>query len=462
MKKTLFITLLLCASSILRAQEHSFIEGPFATPQEVTATCLGCHEGVGEAVMKTRHWNWLGNEFEAGKHGIIRVGKQNFINNFCIGVTSNWPRCTSCHISYGWKDASFDHSNPENIDCLVCHDQSGTYKKSPAGAGMPAEGVDLVTVAQSVGGPSRKNCGVCHFDGGGGSGVKHGDLDDSMYDPPRELDVHMGGLGFTCVECHTTENHLVKGAGHGSLAEDVNHIACTDCHDAAVHSKSILNKHVASVACETCHIPAFARKEPTKTWWDWSKAGEDRAPQKDALGMEVYSKQKGEFKWEKNVIPTYAWSRGKAEYYAQGDPVIAGAVLPLNRIVGSVHDEESRIAPFKVMRGKQPYDTKYNYLLVPHLFGKDGYWTTFNWDSASRFGMEAAGIPYSGSYGFIETEMYWPINHMVAPAKDALRCTSCHGKKGEQRLDWKALGYAGDPITKGTRAEQKLIRSETN
>jgi hypothetical protein len=32
---------------------------------------------------------------------------------------------------------------------------------------------------------------------------------------------------------------------------------------------------------------------------------------------------------------------------------------------------------------------------------------------------------------------------MVVPKEKALRCADCHGAKG--RLDWKALGYAGDP-----------------
>lgn len=55
----------------------------------------------------------------------------------------NWARCTSCHIRYGWKDASFDFKNGENIDYLVCHEQTGTYKKIPTGAGMSDEKVDL-------------------------------------------------------------------------------------------------------------------------------------------------------------------------------------------------------------------------------------------------------------------------------------------------------------------------------
>jgi octaheme c-type cytochrome (tetrathionate reductase family) len=461
MRLFLIVILVFAACPRTSAQDHKdFIEGPFTSPQEITETCLACHEDAGSDVMATRHWKWLGPEFDAGEHGVIQLGKQNFINNFCIAIPSNWPRCTSCHISYGWKDASFDHDDPANIDCLVCHDQTGTYTKSPAGAGMPSEGVDLVTVAQSVGTPSRRNCGGCHFDGGGGSGVKHGDLDDSMFEPSASLDVHMGGQNFTCIDCHTTEAHKISGAGHGSMAEDANHISCMNCHDAEVHEKSILNDHVKSVACESCHIPAFAREQPTKIWWDWSQAGEDREEAHDALGQETYSKKKGEFAWKKNVIPTYAWTAGKAEYYVLGDKIDPSTAVQLNRLTATIRDADARIAPFKVMRGKQPYDTQFAYLITPHLFGKNGYWSTFDWDSASRIGMEASGLPYSGSYAFVETEMSWPINHMVAPASEALSCTNCHGKKGEKRFDWKALGYKRDPITRGSRFKQGLAEAE--
>lgn len=40
------------------------------------------------------------------------------------------------------------------------------------------------------------------------------------------------------------------------------------------------------------------------------------------------------------------------------------------------------------------------------------------------------GQPYSGEFGFVETEMYWPITHMVAPAEQALDCESCHARDG--------------------------------
>ena len=87
--------------------------------------------------------------------------------------------------------------------------------------------------------------------------------------------------------------------------------------------------------------------------------------------------------------------------------------------------------------------------MPPVTGGPGGYWTTFDWDSAFKLGAKASNLPYSGRYGFARTDMYWPLSHMVAPKERALGCTECHGEKS--RLDWKALGYAGDPMKTGGR-----------
>jgi len=40
--------------------------------------------------------------------------------------------------------------------------------------------------------------------------------------------------------------------------------------------------------------------------------------------------------------------------------------------------------------------------------------------------MKRLGLPYSGEYGFIQTVMYWPLNHMVAPKDKSVSCAECH------------------------------------
>jgi octaheme c-type cytochrome (tetrathionate reductase family) len=434
-----------------QTDHSSIIEGPFENPQQVTETCLSCHEGVDKEIMQTRHWNWTGDEFINKEGKTVRLGKRNIINNFCIAVPSNWARCTSCHIGYGWKDETFDFTDGKNIDCLICHEQTGTYKKTPTGAGMPDASVDLVKVAKSVGKTRINNCSVCHFNGGGGTGIKHGDMDGSMISPSPDLDVHMGGLGFTCSSCHAGDNHKISGAGHGSSAAGTNHISCTNCHKENIHKNKILNNHISAIACETCHIPTFAREEPTKSWWDWSLAGQDKSDVPDQYGMQTFDKKKGAFKWSKNVVPEYRWYNGKADYYEFGDTINPAEVVSLNKLSGDINDGNAKITPFKLMKGKQIYDSENNYLVVPKLFGTDGYWNTFDWNTASKLGMESIELPYSGKFGFVETEMYWTINHMVAPTKFALKCTDCHTKSESKRLDWEMLGYKGDPMSKGGR-----------
>jgi len=46
---------------------------------------------------------------------------------------------------------------------------------------------------------------------------------------------------------------------------------------------------------------------------------------------------------------------------------------------------------------------------------------------------------------------------MVTPKEQAAKCTYCHGKDGV--LDWKELGYQDDPMKKGGRAKNNLIKN---
>lgn len=425
------------------------ITGPLTTGQEVTAKCLECHEDAAHQVTQTAHWTWLSDPVPLeGRDELVQVGKANLLNNFCIGIQSNWPGCTRCHAGYGWSDATFDFSNEANVDCLVCHDQSGQYVK--ATAGNPAEGVDLVAAAQSVGAPTRENCGGCHFNGGGGNGVKHGDMDESLYFPDENIDVHMGRYNFQCIDCHRTADHQISGRAISVSVDDANQVACTDCHDTNLHTDERITAHLDAVACQTCHIPSGAVREPTKMEWDWSMAGRDDIEE----DPHVYLKIKGSFVYESNFRPEYAWFDGTVDRYLMGDPLSPTGVTVLNPPNGGIGDVNSLIWPFKVHTARQPYDVVYNYLLQPKTVGETGYWTTFDWDQSLRLGSDTVGLAYSGEYGFATTQMYWNLSHMVVPKENALQCTDCHGESG--RMDWQALGYYGDPMTWGGRSDSPI------
>jgi len=422
------------------------IQGTFETGADVTKACLECHEDAASEIMQTSHWTWESDPVEVPwRDEAVTIGKKNQINNFCIGTQGNQQKCMSCHIGYGWEDADFDFTNETSVDCLACHADMNLYAKSDYG--YPAEGIDLLAAAQSVRNPTRDNCGACHFDGGGGNGVKHGDLDEHLYNPDSNLDYHMGSLDFLCTDCHQTENHEIKGrlmADNYTISPD-EQVNCTDCHAAQLHDDDRINAHLDTVACQTCHIPSIGVMDPTKVYWDWSTAGQD-LPENHL----TYLKIKGSFVYEQNFTPEYGWFNGNLAYrYLLGDKMDPDEPTMIDLPAGGIDDPNAKIFPFKIHVANQPYDSVNNILLQPLTAREDGFWTTFDWASSLELGAEIAGLDYSGEYGFAETWMYWPTTHMVVPADQALTCDFCHGPDG--RMDWEALGYYGDPVDWGGR-----------
>jgi octaheme c-type cytochrome (tetrathionate reductase family) len=418
--------------------EHSLfpqLKKTFTRPQEVTAACISCHNGRAAEVMHSTHWNWERTEYIEGK-GIRPIGKRNVLNNFCIGISGNEQSCNRCHIGYGYADATFDFNDSLNVDCLVCHDNSGTYVKQTGGAGLPDPSVDLSKVAQNVGRPARTNCGACHFFGGGGNNVKHGDLEEAEFEPSRDVDVHMASEGpdMVCVDCHTAEKHQMLGKMYSVSSMNRNRVECESCHSTMPHSDDVLNKHTLKVACQTCHIPIYAKVNPTKLHWDWSTAGKlrDGKPfeEKDSSGTDVYMSIKGSFIWGKKLKPEYIWFNGSASHYLIGDTLDPSRPVKMNELFGSYDDPDAKIYPVKIHRADQIYDTGYGYLIQPKTVstrpGDGGYWSEFNWQRAAEEGMKQVHLPYSGHFGFVETEMYWPVNHMVSPKEQAVGCTECH------------------------------------
>lgn len=410
------------------------LKGPFTQPQDVTKACISCHTERHIEVMQSSHWNWERTEYIPGQ-GIRKVGKKNILNNYCIGISGNEQSCNRCHIGYGYGDASFDFENAYNVDCLACHDNSNLYMK--ANAGMPDPSVNLAEVSQHVGKPTRTNCGTCHFFGGGGNNVKHGDLEQALFEPSRDLDVHMAveGMDMQCVACHTAEQHQMLGKLYSVSSMNRNRVDCQSCHSAVPHNDGILNNHTLKVACQSCHIPTYAKKNATKLKWDWSaagqlKEGEPFTVHDDSLNVDTYMSTKGSFEWGKNVEPEYAWFNGTASHYLVGDTFNPLEALRINTLHGSYDDPDAKIMPVKVHRTKQIYDTKYNYLIqpktVPNYPGDSAYWKEFDWNKAAAAGMKLVDLPYSGEYSFTQTEMFWPINHMVAPAENSVQCIECH------------------------------------
>lgn len=450
----------------------------FASGPEVTQACISCHTEASDQVMHSIHFKWDFDHPGTGQ----KLGKSHVINSFCGSVAGNEARCTSCHTGYGWNDMSQPPpQKTDAVDCLVCHDRSGQYTKSATGAGhppldpvkpgtqtitgAPAWAVDLNKAAQSVGLPGRDNCGNCHFYGGGGDNVKHGDLSSVLYQPDRAVDVHMSpdGENMTCSTCHVSDKHQWAGSRYDVKAVDPHVNAplkpgerrdvatCESCHSDSPHPATLigmkLNAHTDTLACQTCHIPEFARGGvATKTFWDWSTAGrldengkpisENNFTQSNGAELHTYLSTKGDFEYGEDVVPYYAWFDGQVSYALPDHEIDPTGVVDVNIIKGDPEDGASRIWPFKRMEGRQAYDSKLNRLVYTHVWGPStdtAFWTNFDWGRAIEAGMTAAGVDYSGEFGFVDTHMYWPITHMVAPAKNAVKCGECHADEGRMQ-----------------------------
>ena len=438
----------------------------FTSGEQITKACLSCHSEAATQFHKSIHWTWLAS----GDKSDMRYGKAGYsVNNFCISGNGMEDKgCLSCHPAWNKKGVQGE------VNCLQCHNSSGFNFNEALGDieafskdGDPdtkemmkdlqnevKEAVTQVTF------PTRKNCGDCHFTGGGGDGVKHGDLDTSLTKPNRLLDVHMGtdGKDFSCTRCHTTVDHNIAGriytnpavATRKSLLEDdlAPKITCVSCHSSEPHKNdSKMNDHTDVVSCQACHIPEFARVNPTKMWWDWSKAGKmkDGKPyvEKGPFGKPVYKSIKGEFKWEKNVVPEYFWSNGSQTSTTADDVIDPAQIVKVSHPVGDRTDPEARIFPFKIHRGKQPYDKVHKKLLAPLLSGENGYWETFDMNAAIEHGNKAIGIPYSGEFDYVETTYAFPITHMVAPKENALNCNQCHIRENSRLANITGLYMPG-------------------
>jgi len=451
---------------------------------EGTESCMTCHADEAQEFVDTGHFKWSGKvENIIGLEGDT-FGKKDLLNNFCIAVPSNEPRCSQCHAGYGYSDAKFNFENPRNVDCLVCHDKSGTYEKDLTTAGLPKASVDLNLVASSVslGGakPTRKACLGCHAFAGGGDNVKHGDLSSDLVATTREFDVHMGvdGANLVCADCHGANHDPKTGqVNHGGAGMSLHSVhegemkQCADCHGDrdAIHADTpaqealFMDNWHDRLACQTCHIPAIARAISTKMEWYWEDAGKivSPIPRDPVTGRDTFDRKKGTFVWKNNVRPELRFSNGKWYRKVIGvNDTYDSIPIQLAMPDGDYNDSRAMIYPFKLMTGNQPVDPVTGTILVPHLFGKGGgpnpFWGTWDWGKALTDGANYTGQSFSGTYIFAATNMLLSVNHEVAPAEQALGyggvpdgCVSCHTTGV---IDWQALGWTSDPLQGGSRA----------
>jgi hypothetical protein len=351
--------------------------------------------------------------------------------------------CSSCHPTLGPKPNPIDkltEADYKNVDCLLCHGPD--YKRTVAKTGekdgkpifgwTPAEGVDVLAVAQKAQAPTSEMCLRCHAGTGGGPNAKHGVI------PTQDTDVHLAA-GVQCVNCHVTEDtptHKIAGGSDLKAQElpDVE-VACSNCHTDEPHKSTdkvagldkaageMLNDHIRYIACQTCHIPAIARdpKMPTVIYRDWATSALN-----EKTGL--YGPKN---EMANDVMPEYHWWNGTMT--APPEPLGSrgdGLITPWKRTTYNV--------PVDAATDKAVYIKAGVYNITGDIAQAVAKGVE-DWKAANP------DFEYSGNFEMKEETMVFSVNHQVAPAADALACESCHAAEGG-RLDFALLGYTADEV----------------
>jgi len=294
-----------------------FTENPYTG----TSQCLNCHGKIGDDVMRTAHWKWRARSRES-RDSKARSTQEGPAEQLLSRVPTNEGRCAQCHIGYGWATRTSTSAIRRTSTALRATTRPALTRRSrprtspvrlssaPRADRRPAEGCEERRLNQGV--PRRSTCVFCHSRAGGDDNVKHGDIStrmgfakatDPAADPAKYLsrkeDVHMGydpvtkrGGDMNCVACHQVKkdasgsmiDHGIGGFMYHSVDEGVMK-DCTDCHGstASIHVGTSVERVLQSqahdrLACQVCHIPAFAREVATYVDWKWSLAGQDTRP----------------------------------------------------------------------------------------------------------------------------------------------------------------------------------------
>lgn len=417
--------------------------------------CLACHREEAREVYASAHYQWQGQALYRTSGPLMQGKISNAVNSYCINILGNWNDCGSCHVGLGARPeaaASPSEEQLRNIDCLICHQRD--YKRVKVnGVFVPDTANMTITLDRAVRTvhlPERSNCLVCHARAGGGDAVKRGDLALATAHTTDVLfDRHMAteGADMKCQECHVTESHRIAGRGSDLRQTDLDvDMACTNCHKdktaAAGHPSAVLNRHTARVACQSCHIPVYAKDaadtaatEATETHRTWLRSHAAAAP----FHPESVKAN--------NLTPKYRFWNGYSTNYvlretAQLDP--RTGAYPTSRPAGSVADTapDNKLYPFKYKTAEQPLRERTGELIALDTYV---YFRTADpaarADLAVRAGLKNMGYPEDDAYRWVTTDTFQLLTHQVSPPSRALACADCHGTT--TRMDLKGeLGYA--------------------
>jgi hypothetical protein len=194
---------------------------------------------------------------------------------------------------------------------------------------------------------------------------------------------------------------------------------------------------VARIACQTCHIPYYAKDahdsvateatEIHRTWLSTSSQAVPYHPDSTRAN---------------NLIPKYRFWNRYSENYLLKDIVkhdVSTGRIPTSRPEGLVDDEspDNKLYPFKYKTAEQPLLDATGQLIA---LDTKVYFATADPDLATSNGLVNMGYTGDEAYSWIMTDTFQLLTHQISPASEALNCSDCHGNKA--RMDLKGdLGY---------------------
>jgi len=427
------------------------------TWSDYPSACLSCHGTQYNEMADSTHYKWVGDTTEmANQNGTLQGKLTNAVNSYCINILGDWKICGKCHAGRGLRPDD-QAAGPENIDCLVCHneDYAMARDRQPDGSMAPAIGLD--SYVQNIAKPTTKNCLKCHANAGGGNAVKRGDISmETITNTDANFDVHMNksASDVQCQQCHVFQNHKTIGRGSDLRPTDDPsrgaEVKCVTCHTgfdvngghaAAGANRVDADRHVTHVACQSCHIDEYA-KIATETYRDWQR-NHDGLPADGSHGPgHPYSEKAA------NLKPVFKFWNRTSDNYLMGDAAVldpATGAYPTSRPLGDIND--GKLYPFKYKTADQPMITADQNLLMLDTLVYIGQ--TGDVVQAVESGLANMGYPTNEPYEWVTTDTYQLINHGVAPAA-TVDCNKCHGNWGlDVTSELDALGYA----LKGPKAD---------
>jgi cytochrome c len=399
-------------------------------------------------VFESTHYQWKGEAPDMLNQSSFLQGKHaGGVNTYCGNIAGNWEGCSTCHVGRGAEPEELpSQAQLENIDCMICH-QDAYKRKRVGGVFQPdiaSMSIGMDEAVQTVHKPTRASCLQCHAKAGGGDAVKRGDLAlATAHTADGQYDVHMSttGANLNCQSCHVPENHRFPGKGSDIRPTDLAGVDldCNSggCHSPTPHDSSEINQHTAKVACQSCHIPIYAKNagdseasEATELHRSW-QAGTEHA---HAPFHPVLVKAN-------NQVPVYRYWNRMSDNYLLFDEVYEDPETGTYHTSipdGAVNDPDSKLYPFKYKTSDYPLRTESNQLIA---LDTSVFFATADAEAAAIAGLENMGFNGADEYQWVTTDTYQLLNHQVSPSDDALNCSACH--LNTARMDLQGdLGFA--------------------